>query len=1392
MRIKYLGETMADNKNKKKSVASKTPVKKPATKKNIALPTAKSAVVAESVSGGGASDGYSSIPLTIYSDVKRANEPITRHSFSRIPKTIELPDFIEIQRNSFKEFMQDGVPADRRASKGLEKVFQEVFPIKDFNEMYSLEYMGYIIDEPKYTPNESIEHNVTYAAPLKIKARLITYTDDDGKKRQKDVKEDPPIYLCDLPLMTKYGTFIINGVERVVVSQLHRSPGIFFEVEHSKITDKDEYTARIIPYRGSWIDFEFDSKPLMYIRIDKKRKIPATRLLKALGMTEEDILGEYYESEKILITKNGFEIAFNKDTVLNRKFSSDLRASGEVLVAAGTPITKTLVRKLERAAIKRIPLTTEDLVSSYFATQIVDDKGELLAQANTAVTEEVLDKLREASIKDFSVLIVDEATTGKSIRETLEFDRKIMTATAAKIDIIKAIRPGEPITEESANRYFGDLFRNTRKYDISPIGRTKLNKRLGLKEPASLTTLSDKDIVETIRLLERVRIGQDKVDDIDHLGHRRVRSVGEQLQNSIRVGMFRMEKNVKEKMSLRDDSRSGTPQDLLSNSKHLSGAIREFFGSYQLSQFMDQINPLSEITHKRRLSALGPGGLNRDRAGFEVRDVHTSHYGRLCPIETPEGANIGLITSFTAYAKTDEYGFITTPYRRVIDGKIVPNEPPRYMTAIDEEEQIDGKDAYIAQANTMIDKRSGEIMDSHVTARRMGESVVTEKTNIQLMDVAPMQIVSVSAALIPFLEHDDANRALMGSNMQRQAVPLIKTDAPIVGTGLEGKLAKDSGSAVVCEHDGVVDYVDANKIIVRYADDKSGFGVDIIDLVKYRRSNQDTCINYRPTVLPGELVKKGDAIADGAATDGGELALGHNTVVALMPWMGYNYEDSILISQRVVKEDAFTSIHIEAFEVEARDTKLGEEEITRDIPNIGEDALRDLDDGGIIRIGAKVKEGDILVGKVTPKGETQATPEEKLLRVIFGDKAGNVKDASLRVPIGVEGTVIKVQVMTTRRNKKDDRANAIEAEEYERIEADLVLEKRALLNARNEAVACWLVGKKLSGEKGVITADMLRGKSFSELSSMNVDNKSVFMAFMKRVNDTYEKDVRRAEDRRDNRKEKVEKSDEMIAGAMKSLKVVLKSVRVHIAIKRKLSVGDKMAGRHGNKGVVSRILPEEDMPYLPDGRAVDIVLNPLSIPSRMNVGQVLEMHLGIASKMLGRHVATEVFDGAREEDIRAWMGEARATDEGSWLHEDGQTILYDGRTGEPFDQEVTVGVMYMLKLNHLVDTKLHARSTGPYALITQQPLGGKAKFGGQRFGEMEVWALYAYGAAHVLQEMLTVKSDDTDGRTDVFQAIVNGTYSFEANMPESFNVLMKELRGLGLDVDKDNKAIAGE
>ncbi len=1296
-----------------------------------------------------------------------SKKPIERINFSKIKKIVDIPDLIEVQKQSYKDFLQQHVNADKRKLHGLEEVFREIFPITDFNETSVLEYVSYTIEDPKYSPRESIDRNTNYAAPLKIKVRLATHdiNEDTGEKIALQATESE-VYLCDIPLMTERGTFVINGVERVIVSQLHRSPGIFFEdmTAAKSVIEKHLYSARIIPYRGSWIDFEFDSKNTMYVRIDKKKKIPVTVLLKALGLTSQDILDTYYKFETIYIEDGKYYKDFDRDKILGQKVSIDIKdSSGEILVKANHTITKAARKRLEKAEIGRYQLDFDDFKDSFIGRDIVTSDGEVIIEANSQISPEAIDAILDNNIKSFDVLFIDRQNYDSAIRDVLYID-KIKTQEEALIEIYRKLRPGEPATEDTAKTQFDNLFFNPKRYDLSKVGRVKINKRLKIDIPEDTITLTKEDIVETVRVLERIRLGVEKIDDIDHLGHRRVRAAGEQLQNHIRIGLARMEKTVKERMSIQDIDEL-TPQDLL-NAKPLSASIKEFFGSYQLSQFMDQNNPLSEITHKRRLSALGPGGLNRDRAGFEVRDVHTSHYGRICPIETPEGPNIGLITSLTTYAKINEFGFIETPYRKIIDGKVT--DEVIYMYALQEE------DYYIAQANAPIDK-DGNFINEMVACRFAGESLLAEREKIQLMDVAPMQIVSVSTALIPFLEHDDANRALMGSNMQRQAVPLIRTDAPIVGTGLERKVAVDSGSALIAKHSGVVDYVDADTIIVRYVEKNGDFGIDVYDLVKYRRSNQDTCINYNVIVSLGQKIKKGDTLADGAATDCGELALGRNTVVAFMPWMGYNYEDSILISEKLVKEDAFTSIHIEVFDIDARDTKLGAEEITRDIPNISEEALKNLDESGIIRIGANVTEGDILVGKVTPKGETQASPEEKLLRAIFGEKAGDVKDASLRVPPGISGSILDVQVMTRRDQSKDSRTILIEKEELNKISTSYAREVAAVENVRKDRIRTILVGKKLEKASNgldagkVLTDSDLENLDYMDLKSLEIENKEDFNKEVAKIDEITNKRKKEAEEKFKDKRKKIEKGDELSAG-------VLKSVRVFVAIRRRLSVGDKMAGRHGNKGVVSRILPEEDMPYLPDGTPVELVLNPLSVPSRMNVGQILETHLGWAAKALGKHVTTEVFNGAKESDIKKML-----TDAG--FKTDGQTVLYDGRTGEKFDQEVTVGVMYMLKLHHLVDTKIHARSTGPYSLVTQQPLGGKAQFGGQRLGEMEVWALEAYGAANILQEMLTVKSDDVDGRTAVYESIVNGNFSFTPSMPESFNVLINELKGLVLDIE---------
>lgn len=1300
----------------------------------------------------------------------KSSNSIERLNFSKIRQVVDLPDLIEVQKESYAQLLQEHMPSHERLEKGLEQVFGEVFPITDFNETSILEYVSYALDKAKYTASEAIQRKTTYAAPLRVKVRLVNY-DIDEETNEKSVlsAKEAEVYLCDIPLMTERGTFVINGVERVVVNQLHRSPGIFFEdaTAGKSVVEKHLYSSRIIPYRGSWIDFEFDAKNVMYVRIDKKRKIPVTVLLKALGMDEQKILGTYYGKETIHFTDDGMVKDFDQEKIIGRRNSREIKdETGEVLVKANYKITKAARKRLIKAGIKYIPITLDDIEETFIAEDIADNEGEILVEANTPVSDEIIEKLKDNEIDTFRVLSIDRQSSDSAIRDVLAAD-KVKTQEEALLEIYKKLRPGEPATLETAQNMFDNLFFNEKRYDLSRVGRLKINKRLKLDTPLDTTTLTPEDIVETVRVLDNIRQGLDKVDDIDHLGHRRVRAVGEQLQNHIRIGLTRMEKTVKERMSIQDIE-DLSPQDLL-NAKPLSASIKEFFGSYQLSQFMDQTNPLSEVTNKRRLSALGPGGLNRERAGFEVRDVHTSHYGRICPIETPEGPNIGLITSLTTFARINEFGFIETPYRKVENHRVT--DEVVYMSAIEEE------DFCIAQANAPLDEKGYFIRDV-VASRYMGESVTSPKDDIQYMDVAPMQIVSVSTALVPFLEHDDANRALMGSNMQRQAVPLVRTDAPIVGTGMESKVARDSGAVITAKNEGYVDYVDAEKVVIRYEKDED-FGIDVYELVKYRRSNQDTCINYKPIVNKNDYVAKGGPVADGPATDRGDLALGRNIIVAFMPWMGYNYEDSILVSEKLVKEDAFTSIHIEEYEVDARDTKLGPEEITRDIPNVSEEALADLDESGIIRTGAQVSEGEILVGKVTPKGESQSTPEEKLLRAIFGEKAGDVKDASLKVPPGINGTVVDVQCMTRRGVEKNERTEEIEHEEYEKVKYDYKKKLESLEVARRNKIIDLLQGKTLqdsfetesvsleAGSK--LTKKALYKLDYSELVMLPIKKKNEFENKLSQINAIYFDRIKKVEEDFKDQKSKVEKGDELPAG-------VLKSVRVYIAVKRKLMVGDKMAGRHGNKGVISRILPEEDMPFLPDGTPAEIALNPLGVPSRMNVGQVLETHMGWAARALGLHIATPVFDSANESDIKELLKK-------SGYQTDGQTVLFDGRTGERFDQEVTVGVMYILKLHHLVETKIHARSTGPYSLVTQQPLGGKAQFGGQRLGEMEVWALEAYGAAHVLQEMLTVKSDDVEGRTKVYEAIVNGNLDFEASMPESFNVLIKELQGLALDVE---------
>ncbi len=1352
-----------------------------------------------------------------------------RRSFGRIKKIIDLPYLMEIQKNSYDLFLQQNIAADQRQNIGLQGVFKSVFPIKDFNETASLEYVSYGLGEPKYDVNECHQRGMTWAAPLKVTVQLVLWDVDHqtGSRSIKNVKEQE-VYFGEIPLMTQNGTFMVNGTERVIVSQLHRSPGVFFEHDKGKThaSGKLLYSARVIPYRGSWLDFEFDPRDILYVRIDRRRKFHTTVLLRALGMTTEDLLNYFYKTDTIALDSRKAQLAFKPEHLVGVKVGSDVRdpKSNELIVREGRKLTRPLIRQMEQSRVKHVPIALEDVLGRVAAHDIIDPATRKpLVECNQEITQDRLDLLRDKGIGEIEVLFIEDSRVGPFLRGTLLQDR-IQLPKDAVLEIYRRLRPGEPPTVESATNFFNNLFFNPDRYDLSKVGRLKLNHRLKLNVPLEHGTLRKEDILEVVRFLMELRNGNGAVDDIDHLGNRRVRAVGELVENHFRVGLVRMERAIKEKMSLQDIE-TLMPQELI-NYKPVSAALKEFFGSSQLSQFMDQTNPLSEITHKRRLSALGPGGLTRERAGFEVRDVHPTHYGRVCPIETPEGPNIGLIASLTTYARVNEYGFIETPYREVEEGRVT--DRIRYLSALEEEDHV------IAQANAAIDGR-GFFTADLVSSRKGGEFVMARPEDVGFMDVSPNQLVSVAASLIPFLENDDANRALMGSNMQRQAVPLLRTEAPLVGTGMEKVVARDSGVTIVARRDGVVEGVDSMRIVVK-ADRVSGShrdtGVDIYTLVKYQRSNQNTCMNQRPIVVVGDHVKAGDVIADGPSTEMGELALGRNVMVALMPWGGYNFEDSILISERVVKEDIYTSTHIEEFECVSRDTKLGPEEITRDIPNVGDEALADLDESGIIRIGAEVKPGDILVGKITPKGETQLSPEEKLLRAIFGEKAGEVRDTSLRVPPGVEGTVINVRIFSRKGTGKDERSRVIEDDDISKLKKDQHEEIRILQDGALRRLKKLLVGRRTAAQvrddsrkvlvpKGKEIADEdLEGIPMTYWGEIRVDNESV-EAELKRVVESTTEQVELLKVVFQDKIDKLKSGDELPPG-------VIKMVKTFVAIKRKLQVGDKMAGRHGNKGVISRILPEEDMPYLEDGTPVDVVLNPLGVPSRMNVGQILEAHLGWAARTLGKqieallddgrremdqlrhrlkeflatrevnelvdglkdvdvvrlaskyrdgiHLASPVFDGASEEEIFNLLRKAG-------LPATGQVTLRDGRTGEAFDQKVTVGVMYIMKLHHLVDDKIHARSTGPYSLVTQQPLGGKAQFGGQRLGEMEVWALEAYGAAYTLQEMLTVKSDDVVGRTRMYEAIVKGDNIMEPGLPESFNVMVKELQSLCLDVE---------
>ncbi|HEY5649252.1 MAG TPA: DNA-directed RNA polymerase subunit beta [Nitrospiria bacterium] len=1303
-----------------------------------------------------------------------------RKSFSKIPTSVEVPDLIDIQKSSYERFLQMSVSPNRRTDKGLQAAFNSVFPITDYNDSAMIEMVDYTLGEPKYEVRECLERGMNFAVPLKIRVRLHLFDKEvketkGGKKKIKESKESE-VYLGELPLMTETGTFVINGTERVVVSQLHRSPGVAFTHDKGRTypSGKVLYSARIIPYRGSWLDFEFDAKDILYVRIDRRRKLPVTVLLKAFGNKTEDLYRLYYPVEEIVVNKGKF---FRK---LDPEIHSGLRAPSNItekkgkepVVREGAKISKGMITRLRKMGIKEIPLNQEDLIGRLSLTSLGDPKTkEEVLTRNKEITVEALQKLTQSTGSvSFKVIYIDPITMPPVIRDTLALEN-VDSKEQAMVEIYKRLRPGETPTVETAKNLFDSLFFTSKRYDLSPVGRLKLNKKLGLDIPLEHRTLTGEDIVEVVRYLINLKAGKGEIDDIDHLGNRRVRSVGELLENQFRIGLVRMERTIKERMNLLD-LETALPHDLI-NAKPVMAAIKEFFGSSQLSQFMDQTNPLAEVTHKRRLSALGPGGLTRERAGFEVRDVHPSHYGRICPIETPEGPNIGLITSLATYGKVNEFGFIEAPYRPVKKGRVM--DEVEYLSAIDADRHL------IAQASSKMDTR-GKLISDNISARTEGGFLLVKPEKVDYIDVSPKQIVSIATALIPFLENDDANRALMGSNMQRQAVPLIKAEAPLVGTGIEGIVARDSGYVILAPRSGVVQSVDATRILIKPDESKGKEkSLDHFNLIKYLRSNQNTCINQKPVVNPGQSVKKGQILADGPSIDLGELALGRNVLAAFMPWGGYNYEDAILISEKLVKDDFFTSIHIEEFEIESRDTKLGKEEITRDIPNVGEEALKNLDEGGIIRVGAEIKPGDILVGKVTPKGETQLTPEEKLLRAIFGEKAGDVKDTSLTVPPGVEGIIVDVKIFSRKGGDRDDRNRLFENEDVSRLQRDHQDELRMIEEERTKKMRRFLNGKIIgrdivdpeTGEvalkrKRKITPDILKKIKDDQLRDilLGSSEEQEKLSEMERMAKEQMEILQEIYDKRIGR---LKGGDELPPG-------VIKLVKVYVAMKRKISIGDKMAGRHGNKGVVARILPEEDMPYLPDGTPVQVVLNPLGVPSRMNVGQILETHLGWAAQALGIHISTPVFDGAHEKEIKELLKKAN-------LPVSGQSTLYDGRTGEPFDRPVTVGYMYMLKLHHLVDDKIHARSIGPYSLVTQQPLGGKAQFGGQRLGEMEVWALQAYGAASILQEFLTVKSDDVPGRSRIYEAIVKGENFLEPGLPESFNVLVKELQSLGLDVE---------
>ena len=1386
-----------------------------------------------------------------------------RRSHGKIREAIQMPNLIEVQQNSYATFLQANTPADEREVRGLQEVLASVFPISDFNGFAEIDFVSYELEQPKYDVDECRQRDMTFAAPLRVTLRLSVFDVDEetGLKSIRDIKEQD-VYLVDMPLMTDTGTFVVNGTDRVIVSQMHRSPGVFFDHDGGKTHASGKYlfATRVIPYRGSWLDFEFDAKDILNVRIDRRRKLPVTTFMRALysdatiaymaeceekgvspdplriqGMSNEDILSTFYETKTYSTTKAGWSTEFIPESFRGVKLTNDLvdAKSGDVLAEAGTKITPRAAKKLVEQGVSDIVVQAEELVGQYVAKDLIDEKtGVVLYEAGYEIIEEDLEKIDGLGIQELPILAIDHVNVGGYVRNTLEAD-KCDTREEALIDIYRVMRPGEPPTVESAQALFDSLFFDPERYDLSAVGRVKMNARLDLDAPDTMRVLRKDDIIAILKYLHGLKDGQGEVDDIDNLGNRRVRSVGELMENQVRLGLLRMERAIRERMSSVEID-NYMPHDLI-NSKPAQAAVREFFSSSQLSQFMDQTNPLSEITHKRRLSALGPGGLTRERAGFEVRDVHPTHYGRMCPIETPEGPNIGLINSLSTFARVNPYGFIESPFRKVVEGKVT--DEVIYMSAMEEARYT------IAQANSELNAEGGFVADL-VSCRKGGENVMSTAEQIEFADVSPKQIVSVAASLIPFLENDDANRALMGSNMMRQAVPLLKTDAPLVGTGMENTVARDSGAAITARRGGEIIQVDANRIVVRANEELRADEavVDIYKLSKFQRSNQSTCINQRPLVKVGDMVRSGDIIADGQSTELGELALGRNVLVAFMPWNGYNYEDSILISERIVRDDVYTSIHLEEFDVMARDTKLGAEDITRDIPNVGEEALKHLDEAGIVHIGAEVSPGDILVGKVTPKGESPVTPEEKLLRAIFGEKAADVKDTSLRLPPGTTGTVVEVRVFNRRGVDKDARSLTIEREEIEQLSQDRDDERRILEDGFYSRLEELLIGQEVSSAPKAIS--LKKGAEITSEDLHSIEKRGLWrqisvtdekvMEEIEAIGRTFDDAVDNLKARFESKVEKLQRGDELLPG-------VMKMVKVFVAIKRKMQPGDKMAGRHGNKGVVSKICPVEDMPYLENGQPVDLVLNPLGVPSRMNVGQILETHLGWASAALGQQIgdlvdtfqskkevtkeesaklhdklkevygdaeydlkvkdsddkqviemannlrkgvpmATPVFDGADENDITSLL-------EQSGLNGSGQVRLIDGRTGEQFHRDVTVGYMYMLKLHHLVDDKIHARSIGPYSLVTQQPLGGKAQFGGQRFGEMEVWALQAYGAAYTLQELLTVKSDDVAGRSKVYESIVRGEDNFEVGIPESFNVLVKELKALNLNVEMNETAV---